>query len=105
LPADGDGAQVRPHVAIEAVLVHAEIRRCVAEANEARRDRYGAGHVHQRPSQTLWFRSFRVELSLGRNYRGNAQESEGEFLGNIQRNSGLMLQNGIAIENAAGLCH
>jgi hypothetical protein len=33
---------MRPHLAIEAILVHAEIRRRVAEANEARQDGEGA---------------------------------------------------------------
>jgi hypothetical protein len=37
LRADRDGAEMRAYIAIEAVLVHAEIRRGVAEANEARR--------------------------------------------------------------------
>jgi len=35
LRADWDGAEVRPHVAIEAVLVHAEVRWGVAQSDEA----------------------------------------------------------------------
>jgi hypothetical protein len=39
---------MRAYIAIEAVLVHAEIRRGVAEANEARRARHGGENFHQR---------------------------------------------------------
>jgi hypothetical protein len=50
----------------EAVLVHAEIRGRIAEANEARQDdegawrRFGADH---KLNDLLWFRSFRAKLS------------------------------------------
>ena len=69
LPADADLRQLQPEVAIEAVLVHAEEARRVAEANEARHDvcrRIGAGatDVHRRPFRSLRFRPFRDELSL-----------------------------------------
>jgi hypothetical protein len=39
---------MRAYIAIEAVLVHAEIRRGVAETNEARRARHGGENVRQR---------------------------------------------------------
>ena len=36
LGADGDLGEMRPHGGIEAVAVHAEIARCIAQADEAR---------------------------------------------------------------------
>jgi hypothetical protein len=69
LRADWYGAEARPYLAIEAVLVHREIRWRVAEANEARRAVHGSNHVYQRPSRTLWFRSFRVKLPRMMDYR------------------------------------
>jgi hypothetical protein len=69
LCADWNGAEARPYLAIEAVLVHGEIRWRVAEANEARRAGHGSNHIHQRPSRTVWFRSFRVKLPRMMDYR------------------------------------
>jgi hypothetical protein len=80
LGADGDRRQARAHVAIEPILVHAEIPRGVAESDEAG-CRVGRGpgrwrgsdcgkcfDAHQRPCRTLWFRSFRVKLSLAKHH-------------------------------------
>ena len=36
LDADAQGENARPHLAVEAVLVHAEVRGCIAQSNEAR---------------------------------------------------------------------
>jgi hypothetical protein len=81
LGADWDGAEARPYLAVEAVLVHREIRWRVAEANKARRAGHGSNHIHQRPSRTLWFRSFRVKLPREADYLTGPQESRGGYRG------------------------
>jgi hypothetical protein len=57
---------MRPHLAIEAILVHAEIGRRVAEANEARLDGDDARRSFRgdhKLNDPVWFPSFRAKLS------------------------------------------
>jgi hypothetical protein len=76
LRTDGDRGEEGTNVAIEAILVHAEVRRSVAHANEARhqpkwfckqahllRERTSCGRIFDHRRLNLWFRSFRGKLS------------------------------------------
>jgi hypothetical protein len=71
-----DRGEHRTNVAIEAIFVHAKIRRSVAHANEARhqsrwfgkqahllRERTSGGRNFDHRRLNLWFRSFRGKLS------------------------------------------
>ena len=49
LRADGNHIQERTHVAIEAIFVHAEIRRGVAQADVARQEGRGLGNRPRSP--------------------------------------------------------
>jgi hypothetical protein len=77
LRTDRDGGEKRANVAIEAIFVHAEVRRSVAHTNEARhqprwfgkqahllREQASWGWIfdHRRP-MNLWFWPFRDKLS------------------------------------------
>jgi hypothetical protein len=57
---------MRSDLAIEAILVHAEIRRRIAETNEARLDGDDARRRfsgHHKLNDPVWFPSFRAKLS------------------------------------------
>jgi len=51
LRADRDHGEERANVAIEAILVHAEIRRRVAQPDEARQKRGRLGETPRRPRE------------------------------------------------------
>jgi hypothetical protein len=51
LRADGDHGEERTHVAIEAIFVHAEIGRRVAQSDEARQERGRLGTRPRRPRE------------------------------------------------------
>jgi hypothetical protein len=76
LRTDRDHVEERPNFAIEAIFVHAKIRRGVAHANEARQhprwfgkeahllgERRSCGRIFDHRRLNLWFRSFRGKLS------------------------------------------
>ena len=91
LRADSNLDKVRPEVAIEAVLIHAEELRRVAQPNESRLDCCRGGQrecvrVHRRPVRQLRFRPFRDELSLRTNHLRFAQESLLKFRGKTGQN-------------------
>jgi hypothetical protein len=78
---DRDRGEERTNVAIEAIFVHAEIRRSVAHANEARhqprglwkqahllRERTSGSRIFDHRRLNLWFRSFRGKLSRVEDY-------------------------------------
>ena len=50
LGADGDLGEMRPHGGIEAVAVHAEVARRIAEANDARKN----AHRSFSPADASW---------------------------------------------------
>jgi hypothetical protein len=81
LGADPDLSQVRADLAIEAILVHAEEARRVAQTDKPRRRRHIDFNSHRRPVRTLRFRSFRDELSRDVDYLRLAQVKQPEFLG------------------------
>jgi hypothetical protein len=81
LNADPDLGQVRTNLAVEAILVHAEETGCVAQTDKARGHRHTDFNNHRRPSRTLRFRSFRVELSREADHRRLTQEKQSVFLG------------------------
>jgi hypothetical protein len=45
LPADADFSQMRPYLRIEAVAVHADVTRGIAEAEQSRRDGWRMFHL------------------------------------------------------------
>ena len=51
LGADRDLVQERTNVAIEAIFVHAEIRRGIAQTDEARQERGRLGEMPRRPRE------------------------------------------------------
>ena len=91
LRADSNLGQARSEVAIEAVLIHAEELRRVAQPNESRLDCCRGGQrecvrVHRRPVRHLRFRPFRDELSLRINHPRIPQESLSKFRGKTGQN-------------------
>ena len=81
LGADPDLRQMRTHLAIEAILVHAEETGRVAQTDKARGHWHADFNYHRRPVRTLRFRSFRAELSRDVDYLRLVQEKQSEFLG------------------------
>ena len=81
LCADPDLGQVRTHLPIEAILVHAEETGRVAQTDEARGHWHTDFNDHRRPSRALRFRSFRDELSLDVDYLRLMQDKQSEFVG------------------------
>jgi hypothetical protein len=101
LSANRNRRELWAHIAIKAILVHAEIGWGIAQADEAgQRDvgrPYGTHRLalqarsrdfslHQRPSRTLWFRSFRVKLSRMTNHARICRKSQYAEWREIQRN-------------------
>ena len=78
LRADGNRRDVRTHVVVEAVLVHAEVARRVAQPNEARQElrRRSVQGRHRAAQTELRFRSLRDELSLDADHEEGGQESQ-----------------------------
>ena len=81
LDADPDLGQARTHLAIEAILIHAEETGRVAQTDKARGRRHADFNIHRRPVRNLRFRSFRAELSREVNYLRLMQEKQSEFRG------------------------
>jgi hypothetical protein len=88
LDADPDLRQARTNLAIEAILVHAEEARRVAQANKARGHWHTDFNNHRRPVRDLRFRSFRVELSRDVDYLRLIQEKQSEFRGIFRETQG-----------------
>ena len=87
LGADPDLGQVRSDLAVEAILVHTEETGRVAQADKARSHWHTEVNNHRRPSRTVRFRSFRVELSRDVDYLRLAQKKQPEFLGIFRADS------------------
>jgi hypothetical protein len=81
LDADPDLGQARTHLAIEAILIHAEETGRVAQTNEARGHWNTDFNNHRRPVRVLRFRSFRVELSRNIDYLWPMQEKQSAIRG------------------------
>jgi hypothetical protein len=76
LRADGNHGDVRTHLVIEAVLIHAEVSRRVTQSNEARQElRLRILKGHRRPAKRA-APIARDELSLDANHGQRAQECQ-----------------------------
>jgi hypothetical protein len=87
LDADPDLRQAWTDLAIEAILVHAEEARRIAQTDKARGHWHTDFDYHRRPSRALRFRSFRVELSRDVDYLQLTQEKQFEFRGIFRADS------------------
>jgi hypothetical protein len=88
-----DLGQARTNLAIEAILVHAEEARRIAQTHEARGDWHTDFNNHRRPSRDMRFRSFRVELSREIDYLRLMQEKQSAFLGIFSEKHGARTHN------------
>jgi hypothetical protein len=76
LGADGNHRDVRTHVVIEAILVHAEVSRRIAQTDEARQElRLRIVKRHRRPAKCA-APIARDELSLDANHGQRGQECQ-----------------------------
>jgi hypothetical protein len=93
LDANPNLRQTRTNLAIEAILVHAEETRRIAQTDKARGHWHTDFDYHRRPSRALRFRSFRAELSREVDYRRPMQEKQSEFRGIFSETPGNLAKS------------